>query len=133
MDTRLAQALQWYCEPCGALVDQTHPALYRCADGTSAHSYEGRYFGPLGDEESPLASLLPVDDGTQRRPLDVPAIAALLGVQRDTVYKWRTRGVIPTEDGRVSDQPYWWPGTIERWATSTHRWQGYVEDHGPPS
>lgn len=54
-------------------------------------------------------------------PLDVPAVAERLGVKVDTVWKWRYRQLLPGEDGTVSGQPWWWPATIDNWATSTGR------------
>lgn len=54
-------------------------------------------------------------------PLDVPAVAARLNVERDTVWKWRTRKLLPPEDGTVSGAPWWWPETIDAWAKATGR------------
>jgi hypothetical protein len=127
MEPRSAESLRWRCPACEALVDERHPSTYRCADGAHAHTYDdpdtyGDYFSP------PLAELLPIDDGTVRTPLDVRDVAVLLNVKPDTVHKWRTRGVLPPEDGRVSDQPWWWPITIDGWATETRRWPGYVQE-----
>lgn len=54
-------------------------------------------------------------------PIDVPAVAARMGVQVDTVWKWRQRAVLPIEDGIVSGAPWWWPETIDEWAKETGR------------
>lgn len=56
-----------------------------------------------------------------RVPLDVPAVATRLGVERDTVWKWRSRDVLPPADGTVSGKPWWWPETIDRFAAETGR------------
>ncbi len=53
--------------------------------------------------------------------LDVPAVADLLGVKVDTVWKWRQRKVTPPEDGTVSGQPWWWEDTLLGWAEATGR------------
>jgi len=44
-----------------------------------------------------------------------------MGVQVDTVWKWRQRAVLPIEDGIVSGAPWWWPETIDEWAKETGR------------
>lgn len=54
-------------------------------------------------------------------PLDVPAVAARLGVKVDTVWKWRQRARLPPEDGRVSGSPWWWPESIDEWRKETGR------------
>lgn len=54
-------------------------------------------------------------------PLDTPAVAKRLGVETTTVHKWRSRRLLVPEDGRVSNQPWWWATTIDAWAASTGR------------
>ena len=57
-------------------------------------------------------------------PLDVVGereIAALLGVQPNTVNVWRQRSLLPPPEGIVSGHPCWrWP-TIAHWAVKTGR------------
>lgn len=54
-------------------------------------------------------------------PLDTEAVADRLGVKVGTVWKWRSRGVMPPEDGTVSGAPWWWLETIDPWAAETGR------------
>jgi predicted DNA-binding transcriptional regulator AlpA len=51
-----------------------------------------------------------------QRILDIQAVADLLGVQRATVDKWRTRGILPESPTRAWDR-----FTITEWARKTGR------------
>jgi len=42
----------------------------------------------------------------------VAEVAAYYGVTRDTIYAYRTRGLLPPEDDRISGSPVWRPETI---------------------
>lgn len=48
-------------------------------------------------------------------------IAALLGVQPNTVNVWRQRGLLPPPEGMVSGHPCWSWSTIAHWAVETGR------------
>ena len=48
-------------------------------------------------------------------------IAALLGVQPNTVNVWRQRGLLPLPEGMVSGHPCWSWSTIAHWAVETRR------------
>ncbi len=48
-------------------------------------------------------------------PLDVEAVAAIMGMKPATVRQKRWRQTIPPEDGMVAGHPYWWPATIAAW------------------
>jgi len=45
-------------------------------------------------------------------------IAAMLGVEVDTVKRWRLRGLMPEPLVVVSDMPMWRRRDIERWYAS---------------
>lgn len=53
--------------------------------------------------------------------LGLAEIAALLGVQRGTVDRWRVRGNLPEPDGTVGGRPAWRTATITAWAQATGR------------
>ena len=53
--------------------------------------------------------------------VDQPLIAERLNVPRDTVQKWRSRGVLPLPDYPELSTPIWDWETIEEWATNTGR------------
>lgn len=53
--------------------------------------------------------------------VDITAIAGRLGVPKDTVNKWRYRGLLPAPDFDLSVGPIWEWETIESWAQSTGR------------
>ena len=42
-------------------------------------------------------------------------------MQRDTVDKWRKRGIMPDPDEPLHAGPVWWETTIIQWARSTGR------------
>ena len=54
-------------------------------------------------------------------PVGLAEIAGRLGVQRDTVDKWRTRGLLPPPRWTVGGRPAWAWDTIVRWANETGR------------
>lgn len=55
-------------------------------------------------------------------PVGISDIARRLGVQRDTVQKWRTRGLLPAPRWVVGGRPAWsWSEDIEPWARTTGR------------
>jgi predicted DNA-binding transcriptional regulator AlpA len=56
-------------------------------------------------------------------PVGIPEIAELLGVERPTVDKWLTRGLLPERDYPVpvGGRRPWKAGTIYRWAQKTGR------------
>ena len=56
--------------------------------------------------------------------VDQPLIAVRLGVTRETVQKWRTRGVLPDRDYPQLSTPIWDWETIREWAESTGRLRG---------
>jgi predicted DNA-binding transcriptional regulator AlpA len=41
------------------------------------------------------------------RPVGITEIAAMLNVQRPTVDRWRTRGLLPAPDWIVGGRPAW--------------------------
>ena len=53
--------------------------------------------------------------------VDQPLIAERLDVPRDTVQKWRSRGVLPEPDYPQLANPLWDWETIKEWAYSTGR------------
>jgi len=53
--------------------------------------------------------------------VDQPLIAKRLKVDRDTVQKWRSRGVLPLPDYPELANPLWDWETIKEWAHSTSR------------
>ncbi len=48
-------------------------------------------------------------------------VAELFGVERSTVDKWRSRGVLPDPDENLHAGPVWWETTLIRWARQTGR------------
>lgn len=59
--------------------------------------------------------------GDRGRLLGIHEIAAMFGVRRDTVDKWRTRNVLPEPDEDLHAGPVWWETTIIGWARATGR------------
>lgn len=57
-------------------------------------------------------------------------IAKLLGVQLATVYRWRTRNVLPDPQWTISGSPIWERTDILQWAMETNRWD--PELNAPP-
>lgn len=53
--------------------------------------------------------------------VDVAAIAERLSVPKDTVHKWRHRGLLPEPDYPLAVGPVWEWSTIEKWARATNR------------
>lgn len=55
-----------------------------------------------------------------RIQLDTAGVADLLGVDRGTVYRYRSgdraKYGFPEPDGHLGQSPWWWSTTIERWA-----------------
>lgn len=68
----------------------------------------------------PASSSKPAHRG-RGRLLGIHEIAAMFGVQRDTVDKWRKRGIMPDPDEPLHAGPVWWETTIIQWARSTGR------------
>jgi hypothetical protein len=54
-------------------------------------------------------------------PLGEREIADLLGVKRETVVRWKMRGLLPEPAGTVSGNPWWSDDTILAWAKETGR------------
>ena len=53
--------------------------------------------------------------------VDIAAIAERLGVNKDTVNKWRYRDLLPPPDHDLAVGPVWEWSTIEEWAKTTNR------------
>lgn len=51
-------------------------------------------------------------------------IAQRLGVRRQTVRMWRSRGTLPDPLVVISGVPIWWWPDIRRWAMETGRYEG---------
>jgi hypothetical protein len=56
-----------------------------------------------------------------REIVDITEIATRLGVPKNTVNVWRTRGVLPDPDLDLTVGPVWYWSTIEKWAKATGR------------
>ncbi|WP_124821939.1 hypothetical protein [Micromonospora ureilytica] len=77
---------------------------------------------------------------TRPGPLDLPPVVGLKEIVRmfdvkdNTPYQWRSKGVLPKEDGEVSNNPVWKVTTIYAFAEDTNRtivwdpWNVLVED-----
>lgn len=67
------------------------------------------------------------DDLIERGPLTVSPVVGLKEINRmfgtadNTAYQWRSRKVLPKEDGEVSNNPVWKLPTIYAWAEETGR------------
>lgn len=48
-------------------------------------------------------------------------VAERLGVQRETVHRWRVRGVLVDPEWVISGVPLWRWQTVHRWARATGR------------
>ena len=59
--------------------------------------------------------------GTDRLLVDITAIAERLKVPKDTVNKWRFRGLLPEPDYDLVVGPIWEWATIKEWAKRTGR------------
>lgn len=56
------------------------------------------------------------------RPVGLSEIAAMLGVRRDTVDQWRSRGILPEPTWpSVGGRPAWRESVIRQWARETGR------------
>ncbi|MFF0467529.1 hypothetical protein ACFYPX_08920 [Micromonospora zamorensis] len=76
----------------------------------------------------------------QPGPLTLPPVVGLkeivrmFGVKDNTPYQWRSKGILPKEDGEVSNNPVWKVTTIYAFAADTNRtivwdpWDVLVED-----
>lgn len=76
----------------------------------------------------------------QPGPLELPPVVGLKEIVRmfdvkdNTPYQWRSKGILPKEDGEVSNNPVWKVTTIYAWADETKRkivwdpWDVLVED-----
>jgi len=53
--------------------------------------------------------------------VSIAEIADRLDVPKDTVNKWRHRGLLPDPDYSLAVGPVWEWSTIERWAIDTGR------------
>lgn len=67
-----------------------------------------------------VAHLYP-EYGGESTPVGATEVAEALGVQYDTVMKWRARGVMPAADWVVGGRPAWEWSTIAQWARDTGR------------
>jgi transposase-like protein len=77
---------------------------------------------------------------TKPGPLVLPPVVGLkeivrmFGVKDNTPYQWRSKGILPREDGEVSNNPVWKVTTIYAFAEETNRtivwdpWDVLVED-----
>jgi predicted DNA-binding transcriptional regulator AlpA len=54
-------------------------------------------------------------------PVGALEIAGRLGVERETVVRWRKRGLLPEPRWTVSGNPAWEWRDVERWAERTGR------------
>lgn len=71
-----------------------------------------------GDERD---ATVPYVSPIRERVLDVEAVAAMMGVRRQTVHVWRTRGVMAESDMVLSGAPAWYESTVLAWAHRTGR------------
>lgn len=64
-----------------------------------------------------------IDGGPLSRPpvVGLKEINRMFGLAGNTSYQWRSRGVLPKEDGEVSKNPVWKVPTIYRFADDTGR------------
>jgi hypothetical protein len=67
------------------------------------------------------------DNLVEPGPLTLPPVVGLkeivrmFGVKDNTPYQWRSKGVLPKEDGEVSNNPVWKVTTIYDFAERTNR------------
>lgn len=60
-------------------------------------------------------------------PIALPAVVGpkelvrMFDVRDNTPYQWRSKKVLPGEDGEMSNNPVWKPATIYAWAAATGR------------
>lgn len=59
--------------------------------------------------------------GDRGKLCGIHEIAAMFGVHRDTVDKWRSRSLLPEPDEDLHGGPVWWEATLIRWARATGR------------
>lgn len=64
-----------------------------------------------------------IGDGplTQTPVVGLKEINRMFGLAGNTAYQWRSRGVLPKQDGDVSSNPVWKVPTIYRFAEQTNR------------
>lgn len=62
-------------------------------------------------------------------PVSIAEIASRLGVKKDTVNKWRQRGLLPVPTFELAVGPVWEWAYVKRWAEST----GRLKATGPDS
>ena len=64
-----------------------------------------------------------IEDGPLGRPpvVGLKEINRMFGLADNTSYQWRSRKVLPKEDGEVSNNPVWKVPTIYRFAGETGR------------
>jgi len=58
--------------------------------------------------------------------VDCLAVSHMFDVKLNTVYQWRSRGVLPEPAGYVGGQAYWFRGVLTLWGAQTGR---RVVDH----
>jgi hypothetical protein len=64
-----------------------------------------------------------IEDGPLSKPpvVGLKEIGRMFDVKDNTPYQWRSKGVLPKEDGEVSNNPVWKVPTIYRFADDTKR------------
>ncbi|HEX8626692.1 MAG TPA: hypothetical protein VF755_00785 [Catenuloplanes sp.] len=58
---------------------------------------------------------------TRKPVVGLKEINRMFGLAGNTSYQWRSRGVLPKEDGELSNNPVWKVPTIYRFADETNR------------
>jgi hypothetical protein len=84
-------------------------------------------------------------DLLQAGPLVFPPVVGMKEIRRmfdvkdNTPYQWRSKEILPKEDGTVSNNPVWKVPTIYAWANATgrtivwHPWPGLGGEADPAS
>ena len=70
---------------------------------------------------------------SDRTPLGMVEIAAMLGYSAIAARQWKRRNVLPTPAGTVSGTPYWWRGDVLGWALERGRTRAIVDLDIPES
>jgi hypothetical protein len=66
------------------------------------------------EDAQAIGTLVALDD-----LLDLTAVAELFEVNKGTVQKWRTRGILPPPDVELAMGPIWVRATVEQWGLAT--------------